>query len=586
MRQRLVNMWSSTPPPPGAQQGGNTTADVLSSVPSQMLEAFIPGFGIVSRFLEASLGIDVTAVVTVLFILVAVTGAFTYAGRAAWRVLKPSCTCTISIVSNDKLYEQVMYWISRQNLTTASRSLKATTSKNRDEAGGRQRGRQGPSNFYFAEIESSTPPDYTPAYGWHRLWYHGNLILLNREQEKQQLIDLSGWGTGRQDKEYLHLTCLGWSSAPLKRLLMECKRLDAELHRSTTTVRRSAQGQSAQWVQAITRPSRSIDTVYMDEDVKQSLMDDVREYLDPSTPIFYARRGIPYRRGYLFHGPPGTGKTSLSFALAGTFGFELFTVSLKEPFMSEHKLTQLFSALPSRCIVLLEDVDTAGLEKRDGAKPDEQQDDNSQETKSKGRGGVRIRNETRQVGNHTVTTPTAEGVTLSGLLNAIDGVASQEGRILVMTTNDPESLDGALIRPGRIDMQVYFGHASRYYTRQIFYKMFAKDDPQDTSHELAFDEMHDSATAEHVTTLQDKERLEKMAAHFADILPDKVLTPAEIQGFLLMRRKDPQKAIDDAPAWRDSVLAARAAGKNILDQKAEHDVDASSGEEVSGTQDD
>lgn len=56
------------------------------------------------------------------------------------------------------------------------------------------------------------------------------------------------------------------------------------------------------------------------------------------------------------------------------------------------------------------------------------------------------------------------GISLFGLLNAIDGVASQEGRVLIMTTNTPESLDGALVRPGCVDMQVEFTNVTRLQT--------------------------------------------------------------------------------------------------------------------------
>ncbi|KAL9093804.1 MAG: hypothetical protein Q9159_000106 [Coniocarpon cinnabarinum] len=493
-----------------------------------MLESFIPGFGIISQLLKSSLGIDVTAIVTVLFVLAAATGALKYAGRAIYR-----------------------FFI-------------------------RGRGSEAP-NFYFAEIESNTPPDFTPAYGWHRLWYQGTPILLSREKDKDKLLDMTGWDAKQDEKETIYLKCFGWSAAPLKRLLMTCKRFDADLHRSTTTVRRSAQGQQSHWVRAITRPSRSVDTVFMDEKVKTDLMEDLREYLDPNTPIFYARRGIPYRRGYLFHGPPGTGKTSLSFALAGTFGFELYTVSLKEPFMSGHKLTQLFSALPSRCIVLVEDVDAAGLQKRDDTRQVKDGKDKDggkdKDDKPKESGVVRIRNDTRQYGNASVTYATAEGITLSGLLNAIDGVASQEGRILVMTSNDPESLDSALIRPGRVDKQVYFGYATRYHTRQLFNQMFVGDETHDsTNNTAAFDDEKRSETS-HDRSRHTATEIDLMATKFAELLPEAMFSPAEIQGFLLMRRKSPQKALDDAPRWRDALMAARKAGRNILQEHGDGDVD-------------
>lgn len=92
----------------------------------------------------------------------------------------------------------------------------------------------------------------------------------------------------------------------------------------------------------------------LDEDQKLKVLADINEYLHPETPRWYANRGIPLRRGYLFHGPPGTGKTSLSFALAGIFGLDIHVISLLEPSLTEEDLSGLFASLPRRCIVLLE----------------------------------------------------------------------------------------------------------------------------------------------------------------------------------------------------------------------------------------
>jgi len=66
-------------------------------------------------------------------------------------------------------------------------------------------------------------------------------------------------------------------------------------------------------------------------------------------------------------------------------------------------------------------------------------------------------------------------VTLSGILNAIDGIAAQEGRIIVMTTNYKEKLDAALIRPGRVDMCAHFSMATRTQAKNMFEKFFADE---------------------------------------------------------------------------------------------------------------
>ncbi len=365
------------------------------------------------------------------------------------------------------------------------------------------------------------------------------------------------------EKETVRLTCFGRSPRPIKQLLMQCKDLSAKNNKSTTTVRRPHAQGGGHWTQAMTRPSRPMDTVYMDDSRKAELLQDMREFLDPTAPRFYARRGIPYRRGYLFYGPPGTGKTSLSFALAGAFWFELYVIGLREPLMTEQRLADLFSGLPARCIVLLEDIDTAGLDKRT--------DDNNlaiNMTSGKADEAATSRHIARQLRGVSAPGTGNEGISLSGLLNAIDGVASQEGRILVMTTNHPESLDRALIRPGRVDMQIPFGHASKEQTRQIFVRMFSKDPKEDnlasTGSNAATDISKSGLEREAALIEHEAPEVLDMASKFADALPEMTFTPAEVQGFLLTRRKSPHQALEDTPAWRDQLLTAKAAGKNVI----------------------
>jgi mitochondrial chaperone BCS1 len=112
----------------------------------------------------------------------------------------------------------------------------------------------------------------------------------------------------------------------------------------------------------------------------------------------------------------------------------------------------LFNNLPKRCVVLLEDIDTAGLARTD--KTDEVESDSApskDETKDDKISAADLAKEFKKAGRRGGGISTDEvrsGISLSGLLNAIDGVASHEGRVLVMTTNHPEQLDAALIRPG------------------------------------------------------------------------------------------------------------------------------------------
>ena len=157
---------------------------------------------------------------------------------------------------------------------------------------------------------------------------------------------------------------------------------------------------------------RSLDTVILAKGQKESIVEDMRTFLSWSND--YLRYGIPYHRGYLFHGPPGTGKTSLAQALAAHFGLDMYYAPLAD-MTADTNLLHLVSQVAANSVLLLEDIDVFHA-------ATQRNDDNA-------------------------------GVSLSGLLNALDGVSTPRGIITIMTTNDISVLDKALIRPGRVDRQ-------------------------------------------------------------------------------------------------------------------------------------
>jgi mitochondrial chaperone BCS1 len=370
-------------------------------------------------------------------------------------------------------------------------------------------------------------------------------------------------------------------------------------------------GGRANWVQVAVRPARAMRTVILDSEQKRHVLADVNEYLHPATPRWYANRGIPLRRGYLFYGPPGTGKTSLSFALAGVFGLDINVISLQEPSLTEEDLAGLFSNLPRRCVVLLEDIDTAGL------------------SRNRPTGGNKSGADSGAGGEDNKDNP--GGISLSGLLNAIDGVASHEGRVLIMTTNKPESLDPALIRPGRVDLQVGFTNATKFQARELFERMFESDDalvaarratfgtpsaadtkpaptagPQKvaTAKEAADKEAESDdsgvevdqspsgqpkkaagripgtkggdasfdwrvteagAFAPHKNEHLSSDEIKELARDFADQIPDLVFSPAELQGFLLKRKNKPRLAVAEVAEWAEALKRHKEGGKKVME---------------------
>ena len=94
---------------------------------------------------------------------------------------------------------------------------------------------------------------------------------------------------------------------------------------------------------------------------KTKLVDEIEYYLSQECKAFLHNRGIPYRHGYLFYGPPGTGKTSFAVAMAGHFNLPVYVFSFSNSELNDSQLADLFASIPNRCVLLLEDVDSAGL---------------------------------------------------------------------------------------------------------------------------------------------------------------------------------------------------------------------------------
>ncbi|UZP34950.1 hypothetical protein NXS19_002766 [Fusarium pseudograminearum] len=157
----------------------------------------------------------------------------------------------------------------------------------------------------------------------------------------------------------------------------------------------------------------------------------------------------------------------------------------------------MFQEIPPRCVVLLEDIDAVWTDRSNS--------DSGQENSS------------------------APNCTLSGLLNVLDGVGSVEGRIIIMTTNHPEQLDSALVRPGRVDMKVLLGNISRKSAEEMFIRMFSPD--------LG------------CTAHLDMDEIKELAAQFAKEVPDDTFTPSLLQGFFQLHLESPHDAASSIGAW-------------------------------------
>jgi len=206
-------------------------------------------------------------------------------------------------------------------------------------------------------------------------------------------------------------------------------------------------------------------------------------------------------------------------ALAGKYGLQVHSLSISASWMNDDILLHLFSRLPRSCIVLLEDVDACGVT-REG--------DRASATTAAAT--------TPSKPDDAASTDTKAKVTFSGLLNAIDGVASKEGRLLIMTTNHHSRLDEALIRPGRIDIQVRFDYADAEIVHNLFRALYDVSDEE-------------KALLKFPADFPAADELTQLARAFVDRVPPGRFSPAEVQGLLLRFKKHPRLAVAAVRDW-------------------------------------
>ncbi|KAL9128174.1 MAG: hypothetical protein Q9217_003099 [Psora testacea] len=483
---------------PAEVPGGKATTNI-TQIPTNIVEAFIPGYSIISKLLYEYLGFDVSLMVTGSLLIFGLIGTSIFLCKNISVYFKDQVTSSISIRSDDDIYDHVMEWLAKQHISKTCRSLTAKTSHGHtwgsENGHNEEDGLDADHLLNFSNWDAKVPPTFQPSFGYHIFWHCGRMFQFSRKSTKMQslLLQLSS-----QD-ETIEFRCIGRSTDPIKNLIKECSDDYLDKGKSGTVVRRPAPKEHRDrgrqpWIKVTTRPSRPIDTVVLDQTQKDCLIRDINEYLHPATARWYANRVRVYSR-------------DKSVIKAIIFGPRITEALSEEPRTNR------------------------------------------------------------------------PGITLSGLLNTIDGVASHEGRVLVITSNFPQTLDEALIRPGRIDMQVEFTHATRPQIREIFIRMYsldtasiphqALDRPANKLNYSTGDPaLGNTATSEinteefaaplpHLQSLTIPTNLQEIATEFATLFEEGTFTPAEIQGFLLTQKKDPIKALKEGPAWRDQVLKAK-----------------------------
>ncbi|CAO2835427.1 unnamed protein product [Amaranthus hypochondriacus] len=158
----------------------------------------------------------------------------------------------------------------------------------------------------------------------------------------------------------------------------------------------------------------SFETVSMDAELKIKIKSDLETFLKSKQ--YYHRLGRVWRRSYLLYGPSGTGKSSFVSAMAKCLSYDVYDLDISK-IENDSDLKFILLQTSPRSLILVEDFD-----------------------------------------KYVVKPPSSMAVSMSGLMNFMDGVVNSccEERVMVFTMTGKEEIDPAILRPGRIDVHIYF----------------------------------------------------------------------------------------------------------------------------------
>ena len=234
-----------------------------------------------------------------------------------------------------------------------------------------------------------------------------------------------------------------------------------------------------EWEVLNVSPTRKFNTIFLKREEKQKLVTFVTDFVDADVRAEYRRYSVPYKANILLYGDPGTGKSSSILAIATEIKSDIAIIQ----FTSTMNDTKVFKAINSlsnmeRCkIVVMEDIDSLFMN--------------------------RMQHDTSKC-----------AITMSGLLNAMDGLSRVEGIIVVMTTNHIECLDHALLRPCRIDLMIKFTFATEDQVQEMFKAYFP-------------------------------EHMQDILPKFNEKIKFKSISTSMLQQYFFMNRKTPTKLLEN-----------------------------------------
>lgn len=314
---------------------------------------------------------------------------------------------TITVAGEDSIYPDLHEWVLERMPESDRKALIASTVTHRKE--GKVYDEEGPS---VARETASVRLRYDGTRR-QKVTVHGHKVevFIEREEFPGRTSLPENWRQMMEKITFLSSSPAGRDA--IVEMISELVRAKHDVPRPPALFMPSRYGNG--WTRRDDLPARTLESVVLKEGQLERLTSDLAAFLAAEDE--YTRMSQPWHRGYLLHGAPGTGKTSAARAIANHFGLPTYYLPLGD-IDSDTDLMSFVGQIEPRSVLLIEDADAF----------------------------------------HTTTDREEmdKKVSIAGMLNALDGIFTPHGLIMVMTTNNRDKLDPALIRAGRVDVDEEF----------------------------------------------------------------------------------------------------------------------------------
>ena len=284
------------------------------------------------------------------------------------------------------------------------------------------------------EVRTSWSEGYALAHDndYVRIWYKRRRLTISKHREK---LENASYSSNRYTRSYnisgllakgaikiFMSEVLAFKKAEDERRVLETKKIKAY----------SIEGND--WSYGITINPKAFSKIHLQG--KEDIVKDLDQF--KANKEKYESLGIPVKRGYLFYGTPGNGKSTIAAAIADYMKYNIYSLDISD--MNSNGFKKAFRNIPSNSVVVLEDIDAIGTSRK-------------KETKEKGPKDGNV-------------------VSLSVLLNALSGINQKQNIITVITTNHIEQLDAALTREGRCDFKMEIVNPSKAIAEEYLTNVF------------------------------------------------------------------------------------------------------------------